>query len=65
MPSLNCSSSLEVQVLLLQYLSFQTASTIYSWYLSMKSTDVFFVLAACKISYAGGLKQIQLSADYS
>jgi len=37
------SSSLEAHALLLnQYLSFQTASTIYSWCLSIKRTDVFF-----------------------
>ena len=44
-----------------QHLHFQSASTIYSWYLSTKSTNVFFVLAACKTSYARGLKHIQLA----
>jgi len=65
MPSLRYSSSLEAQVLLLQYLPFQTASTVYSWHFSTKSTYVFFVLTACKTSYARGLKQMQHATDYS
>jgi len=66
MPSLNCSSSLEEQVLLLQYLPFQSASTIYSWYGTFQQKVLmFFVLAACETSYARGLKQMQLAPHHS
>ena len=41
MPSLNRSSILQAWELLLQYLPFQNASTVYLWYLSIKSTNAF------------------------
>jgi len=65
MPSLNRGSILQTRVLLFQYLPFQNASTVYSWYLLTKSTNVVIVLAACETSYARGLKKMQLAADYS
>jgi len=49
-----------------QYLPYQTASTIYSFMVPFnKKHQWFFVLAACKTSYARGLKQMQLATDYS
>jgi len=65
MHSLNRSSILQARVLLFQYLPFQNASKVYSWYLSTKNTNVFFVLAASEKLHAQGLKQMQLAADYS
>ena len=70
MPSLNRSSILQARVLLFQL--FQTFNICPSRMVLQfirgafqQKVQRFFVLAACETSYARGLKQMQLAADYS
>jgi len=64
MPSFNCSSSLETQVLLYNVCTFRLLLQFIRGTFQQKAL-AFFVLAVCETSCARGLKQMQRATDQS